>query len=420
MSLPKVPGRPLSQPGLEVVFNSHDGPQVVQPEKEAVQPHWSAQQSEKEVADPFVQLDEPPSLPIRESQTPRRICNLPRKIFWILVLALALLAIGLGIGLGVGLGSNAEETPTSAATATDTTEDSSDPSETSTPAVAKELRIGGSLDPSYYSAEGVWNGTGLAHNWQSFSSNYGDAPEDAESLGIYYQHRTGAFRWMRYTTGVSGARQNQRSWPRMQRTALRSAQDLTRPLGRNIVMFSVSKAGCTLLTRVAMCDRQKLRCTISADAQVLDIDRDYRVRQRSGSNATNAWTDGSTNDKNLEAYCSDLIGLHACPASPNADTRLWYASNETTFEEYTFSNDDEWTWQRSWTGYSAAAGVGCYSWGPDNHTYAAFVNLDNALELWYKEKTDEDPEGWRQSMFQPPLLFPSKSSISSARRRVEN
>ena len=201
----------------------------------------------------------------------------------------------------------------------------------------------------------------------------------------------------------SGAGQNQRSWPRMQRTALRSAQHLTRPLGRNIVMFSVSKAGPTLLTRVAMRDRQKLRCTISADAQVLDIDRDYRVRQRSGSNATNAWTDGSINDKNLESYRGDLIGLHACPASPNADMRLWYASNETTFEEYTFGNDDddEWTWQRSWTGYSAAAGVGCYSWGPDNYTYAAFVNLDNALELWYNEKTDEDPAGWRQSMFQP-------------------
>jgi len=201
MSLPKGPGRPLSQPGLEVVFNSHDGPQVVQPDKEAVQPHWSAQQPEKEVADPFVQPDEPPGLPIRESQTPRRICNLPRKVFWILVLALALLAIGLGIGLGVGLDSNTEETPTSAATATDTTEDSSNPSKTSTPAVAKELQIGGSLDPSYYSAEGVWNGSGLAHNWQSFSSNYGDAPEDAESLVIYYQHRTGAIRWMRYTTG---------------------------------------------------------------------------------------------------------------------------------------------------------------------------------------------------------------------------
>ena len=118
------------------------------------------------------------------------------------MLALALLASGLAIGLGVGLNSKTEdtETPTSPATATDTTEDFSDPSETSAPAVAKELQIGGSLDPSYYSTEGVWNGTGLSHNWQSFSSNYGDAPEDAESLVIYYQHPTGAIRWMRYTT----------------------------------------------------------------------------------------------------------------------------------------------------------------------------------------------------------------------------
>lgn len=82
--------------------------------------------------------------------------------------------------------------------------------------------------------------------------------------------------------------------------------------------------------------------------------------------------------------------------------RLWYASNETTFEEYTFR-----------TGFSAAAGVGCYSWGPDNYTYAAFVNLDNALELWYKEKTDEDPEGWRESM--TANLPPSQQTTSLER-----
>lgn len=193
------------------------------------------------------------------------------------MLALVLLAIGFGIGLGVGLGSNVEESPTSAATATDTTEDSSDPSETSTPAVAKELQIGGSLDSSYYSTEGVWNGTGLAHNWQSFSSNYGDAPRMRKVLSSTTNiapAQSDGCGTPPEATG-SGAGQNQRSWPRMQRTALRSAQHLTRPLRRNIVMFSVSKAGPTLLTRVAMRDRQKLRCTISADAQVLDIDRDY-------------------------------------------------------------------------------------------------------------------------------------------------
>lgn len=203
MSLPKGPDRPLSQPGLEVVSDGHDGPQVVQPEKEAVRPHWGAQQPEKEVAGTLVQPDEPPSLPLRESHASRRICSLPRKVFWILVFVLALLAISLPIGLGVGLGSRTreKETPPSSTTAPDTPEDSSNLSETSVPAIAKELQIGGSLDPSYYSTEGVWNGTGLAHNWQSFSSNYGDAPENAESLVIYYQHRTGAIRWMRYTTG---------------------------------------------------------------------------------------------------------------------------------------------------------------------------------------------------------------------------
>ena len=102
--------------------------------------------------------------------------------------------------LGVVLGSKTEEAepPTPPAKATGTTEDSSDPPVTSTSAIAKELQIGRSLDPSsssssssssyyyYYSTDGIWNGSGLAHHWRSFSSNYGDALEDAESLVICY------------------------------------------------------------------------------------------------------------------------------------------------------------------------------------------------------------------------------------------
>lgn len=201
MPSPKVSARKLSQPGLEVVFDNHDGPQVIQPEKEVVRPHWSAQQQpEKEVAEPLMRSDEKLNLPTRESQTPCRIFGLPRKVFWILALVLALLAIGLGIGLGVGLSSRTKEVEVPASPASTANSTSQGTSEASTPVVAKALQIGGSLDPSYYSTEGVWNGSGLDHNWQSFSSNYGDAPEDAESLVIYYQHRTGAIRWMRYTT----------------------------------------------------------------------------------------------------------------------------------------------------------------------------------------------------------------------------
>jgi hypothetical protein len=137
----------------------------------------------------------------------------------------------------------------------------------------------------------------------------------------------------------------------------------------------------------------------------VDIDQTYQVRQRSGSNATTDWTDGTINQEALQTYRGDLVGLHACiDSSDTAAMRLWYASDDTTFEEYAFTND-AWAWQRSWHNYSGAAGVGCYSWGTDNYTYASFVNLDNTLELWYKEKTDTDPNGWHQSQYPNHILL---------------
>jgi len=43
---------------------------------------------------------------------------------------------------------------------------------------------------------------------------------------------------------------------------------------------------------------------------------------------------------------------------------------------------------RKWPGLNGHAGVGCYSWGPSNTTYAMFNNKDNAVEFWWKD-TDE-------------------------------
>jgi hypothetical protein len=194
MSEPRALARPPTQPGLEVVPGGQDGPQVDLPEKEAVQQQWSARQPEKEVVEPLTGPDMQFLLPTRGSHGRRRLCGLRRKVFWILMLVIALLvAVGLGVGLGVGFG-------------TATSQDSPDAAETSVPAVAKALQIGGSLDRSYFSQEGVWNGSGIACNWQSFASNYGDAPEDTESPVVYYQHRGGAIRWMRYTTKGEWAR----------------------------------------------------------------------------------------------------------------------------------------------------------------------------------------------------------------------
>lgn len=63
-------------------------------------------------------------------------------------------------------------------------------------------------------------------------------------------------------------------------------------------------------------------------------------------------------------------------------------------------HEDEWKWQRSWENLSGAAGVGGYSWGtsPNNFIYAAFINLESQLEIWYQNKTDMDPfASWEKS-----------------------
>jgi hypothetical protein len=217
MSESRTLARTPTQPGLEVSPDGQDGPQADLPEKEAVYQQWSAQQPEKEVVEPLTGHDMQSVLPARGSHGRRRLCGLRRKVFWILMLVVALLvAVGLGVGLwvGFGLSSGPEEAeakvsephPTTTTTTTATSQDSPDATETSAPAVAKSLQIGGSLDRSYFSQEGVWNGSGIACNWQSFASNYGDAPEDAESPVVYYQHRGGAIRWMRYTTKGEWAR----------------------------------------------------------------------------------------------------------------------------------------------------------------------------------------------------------------------
>jgi hypothetical protein len=59
-------------------------------------------------------------------------------------------------------------------------------------------------------------------------------------------------------------------------------------------------------------------------------------------------------------------------------------------------DDDMWYWQRSWEGYSGAAGVSCYR-GPQSHRYLGLVNSNNHLEFWYQEK---DPSAkWLKCKF---------------------
>lgn len=65
---------------------------------------------------------------------------------------------------------------------------------------------------------------------------------------------------------------------------------------------------------------------------------------------------------------------------------LWYAMNGTAFNSVGWTYGDEsWAEQQVFNGYNGHAGVGCYSWGPTSDTYVFFVNMDNKVNILWKE-----------------------------------
>jgi len=166
---------PLIQPGLEVAAPSENDKQSVnlvdQSDKTVVN------QEEKEAVIPET---------LRSiHQTRRRFCGIRPTIFWALITAV-LSVLALSVGLGVGLGTrHSDGKATSSSTL--------DPS--ATPIAGESFRVGGSVDPSYYSTSGVWNGSGFSHEWHDFNKAWtGDSPSSSESV-IYFQDHSGDIQW---------------------------------------------------------------------------------------------------------------------------------------------------------------------------------------------------------------------------------
>lgn len=171
--------------GLEVVPDPvESGKEAVQAEKEVIS------QDEKEAVQPAIQPDGWHAI-WRGPKMSRRICGIRAKIFIVSTLALAVI-FALGAGLGIGLHKDA----LSNAAAPDTSVPvSSSSTAAGTSPTSAQYRIGGSIDASYYSRQGAWNGTGIALSSQSLTSDILDAP--LGSLFLYFQHHNGELRYMR-------------------------------------------------------------------------------------------------------------------------------------------------------------------------------------------------------------------------------
>lgn len=123
------------------------------------------------------------------------------------------------------------------------------------------------------------------------------------------------------------------------------------------------------------------------------------------------WTDGPLNKLGLKAMDYDLVGMQACwfgdfygdanyehspvPGQIDGDNpednavvgmHIWYATSPTSFEQYAWRHGDlDWQRQQTFSGFNGHAGVGCYSWGPGTVSYVFMVNLQSAVEIWWKD-----------------------------------
>lgn len=73
-------------------------------------------------------------------------------------------------------------------------------------------------------------------------------------------------------------------------------------------------------------------------------------------------------------------------ANHEVGMHMWYASDETTFQQLGWrAGDEEWSFQQSWLNLNGHAGVGCFSWGEGTVTYVMFVDTQNTVNFYWKD-----------------------------------
>ena len=145
---------------------------------------------------------------------------------------------------------------------------------------------------------------------------------------------------------------------------------------------------------------------------VFYIDRNNTLKQITQTNTSDIWELGPLSSLNLQAFDSPSTGLQACwkgnyygdsdftkfptfsglnntePFENTPGMNLWYASDESTFQQYAWysgQEEDVWVPIQPWRGFNGHAGVGCYSWGGGTTQYAMMNNQQNDVEFWWKD-----------------------------------
>jgi hypothetical protein len=260
------------------------------------------------------------------------------------------------------------------------------------------------VNPAYLSKTGAFNGTGLAIASYSFGNGgYG-------IINVFFQHWTGELRKIQLMSDGS--------W---------QGGDST-----NIVATNARNA--TPISAVAYALDQK------STWHIFYIDEQDIIREKINDNITNQWRDGPLGDLGLVAMNDTAVGLQACwygsfygnanyshspiPGTVSNTTsqdqvigmHLWYGRSPTEIEEVTWTyNTTEWYHQDNFTA-NGHAGIACYSWGPGSVSYVMMVNLDDAVQVAWKDlnssvqSTSQHPVNtWVNTTFTIPNVEPNSS-----------
>lgn len=266
---------------------------------------------------------------------------------WVFILGIVVLitVIVLAVVLGVVFGtkkSHNNPAPGSSGSNSGASSTSTSTGSVPTSSVDPNVAVGGYIDPAYYSTSGAWNGTGIAIAAAK--------PGVDQTLYAFYQDPSGLLQY----TLLNAQSQwnlvgpvNAGSYKALNGTPISA---VNHQLGNQLVWH------------------------------IFYIDVDYIVRERIITNTTTdgptpIWKDGPLSSQNLKAWKSTSIGLQACywgnyyglwsysPTVASAGIHLWYASDATVFQQYSWTNGTStWTFDQQWNDLSDNGGVGCQTW----------------------------------------------------------
>lgn len=283
------------------------------------------------------------------SATPRPDEPAKKKPFykrWVFILGIIVLVIVivLAVVLGVVFGTKkSHNNPSnSPATTSGTSSTSTSTGSVPTSTVDPNIAVGGYISPAYYSTSGAWNGSGIAIAAAK--------PGVDQSLFAFYQDPTGMLQYTLLNAQGQWSQVgpvNAGSYKALNGTPIST---VNHQLGNQLVWH------------------------------VFYIDVNYTIRERIITNTTTdgpapIWKDGPLSSQNLKTWKSTSIGLQACywgnyygqwsysPTVASAGIHLWYASDATVFQQYSWTNGTStWTFDQQWNDLSGNGGVGCQTW----------------------------------------------------------